>query len=89
MNKYVIYGGKSCTFCARSRFLLEDYDIKHEYHDVDKEFKTRNEFFDKFASQTNNKRSIPIVFVNNTFLGGWEDLKKFVSENENQLDDDF
>lgn len=88
-NKYVVYGGKGCKWCYKAEFLLDDNELEFEYHDVDKEFESKKAFFDEFSDRTNNKRTIPVIFVNGKFLGGYDQLEKFVTANEVLIVDDF
>ena len=87
--KYKIYGGKACKWCHKARFMLEDYELDFQYIDIDVEFSSRTEFFDKFKKISNNKRSIPFIFVDGEFLGGYTQLEKYIQENEDTYDDDF
>ena len=88
-NKYQVYGGKGCKWCRKAEFLLEDNELEYGYHDVEKEFGSKKSFFDQFADRTNNKRTIPVVFVNGKFIGGYTQLEEFVVSNETLIADDF
>ena len=88
-NNYVIYGGKGCKWCKKAEFLLEDNELKYDYHDVDKEYGSKKNFFDQFSTRTNNKRTIPVVFANEKFLGGYTQLEEFVNNNETSIVKDF
>ena len=88
-NKYVVYGGKGCKWCCKAEFLLEDNELKYDYYDVEKKFGSKKAFFDEFSSRTNNKRTIPVVFVNGKFLGGYTQLEQFVINNETLIAEDF
>ncbi len=89
MAKYKVYGGKSCKWCHKALNLLEDFDLNFEYIDIDANFASRTEFFSKFADISNNKQTIPLIFVDDTYLGGYKQLEEYVSKHEDAYDDDF
>jgi glutaredoxin len=87
--KYIIYGGEKCKWCSKARELMKDNDLIFEYHDVEKEFDSKKQFFDDFSDKTNHKQTIPVVFVDNEFIGGYTELEKYVNNNEDCFVEDF
>jgi len=65
---YNIYSIEHCHFCQELVDLLELHDIPF------KQFKVSKDYWKTLANQTNNKKTFPIVFHNNTFVGGYTEM---------------
>lgn len=73
MGKVEIYGAEWCTFCKQAVQLCESNSIEYEYIDVDKPGNMKN-LQERLGSPA---RSIPQIFVDDTFLpGGFTGLKQ-------------
>ena len=74
--KFYFYFSKCDYECLYIRKLLEKYpteEIKVEEEDTEK-------LYDKFAKVTNNYRKLPMVFIDDFFINGRENLKKLLEE---------
>lgn len=68
-----IYGGVGCNYCEMAKKLCEMYKLSYEYLDVG----------DISPLQWQQKigfvpRSIPQIFSDNTYLGGFTEFKTYV-----------
>lgn len=85
---YTIYGSETCPFCVKAKELLNEKEIKYIYHDV-KTYGTLKEALDYLANLTNNQRTIPVIFKKDKFIGGYDDLKKIIDNQELRFDAEF
>lgn len=73
---WTVYGANWCGFCRRAKKMLEQKGVEMVYHDVDKmEGVDKNGVKDKLAHLSNNQRTIPIIFKDGNFVGGFTELK--------------
>ena len=66
-----IYGKKGCTFCKRSKMLCDMKGVEYVYKALDVDY-TKEELMSAIPS---THRSFPAIFIDGSFLGGFEDLK--------------
>ena len=72
--KFYFYFSKWDYECMYIQKLLEKYpveEIKVEEEDVE-------ELYNKFAKVTNNYRKLPMIFIDDFFVGSHENLKKLL-----------
>jgi len=88
-NKLTVYGIKGCPYCAKMKDIAEN--IRGSvYHDIDELInKGLAKSFDDFKRKMNpfiNKYDmVPMVFIEDKFIGGHDDfLKIFSKENKNK-----
>ena len=70
-----IYGKPDCPFCVKAKELCETRNLAYSYHEVGKDL-TRQELLEQFP----NARTVPQIVVNNTRIGGYTDLVKYIEE---------
>ena len=80
---YIIYGSQNCPFCTKAKELLDKNKIQYVYYDVTDK---KTETMDELAEKTNNQRTVPIVFKDSTFVGGYNELSNIILFQE---DEDF
>lgn len=71
---YKVLGKKDCIFCERTKQLLKTFNIEFEYLELDKDF-ILGEFIQAVPSW---HRSFPAIFKDDTFVGGFTELKKTI-----------
>jgi glutaredoxin 3 len=72
LSKFVnveLYCNASCQFCKLTRALFQEKRISFTEHRIDKD-KVLKEAMVKRC----NSKSIPQIFINNTHIGGYENL---------------
>ena len=72
-----IYGNDMCKWCLKAKKLAEDYNLKHEWVDLDIDANL-NDFKIRFPSMV----SIPQIVWDDRHIGGYED---FAEEVENTV----
>ena len=70
-----VYGKPDCTWCSASKQLLSDRNIKFEYYSVGE-----NIGIDFILETFPGVKTVPIIEVNNKFIGGYEQLKQYLEE---------
>jgi glutaredoxin len=98
--EYLIYGGPNCKFCRLCKVALESYDLKYTYVDIDQypkyvDHKVLYKDFASFGLIPENYKTIPLVFINGTFIGGYTALDTHLeklqeeSDSEVEMETDF
>jgi glutaredoxin len=85
-NKELIFFGLSyCEYCKKTIRLLKKKRITYKYYIIDKYF---NIFFDILLKVSelfpnleiiNTHKTVPVIFMNNKFIGGFTDLEKMLN----------
>ena len=71
----VIYSTKNCPFCVAAKNLLESLSIPLEEIDLTSDIEKRLEISTKY-----NWRTVPMIIINDNFIGGFDELNKLYSE---------
>ena len=77
--KVKIYTIKDCMFCQLAKQLLKKKNIKYEEIIID----STNNTFENLKTKT-NFTTLPQIFINNTFIGGYSELKVLLENIKNQ-----
>ena len=73
-----IYTWATCPFCIRAKLLLWWKGVNFTEYKID----GNNTARDNMAKRANGKRTVPQIFVNNTHVGGCDDLYDLDARNE-------
>lgn len=68
MKKNIIYCSDTCPFCQRAYQLLEDNNIPYQ-----KKYISKQNDWDELMEKT-GRTTVPQVFINDTHIGGFDDL---------------
>lgn len=66
----IIYTSTFCSYCVRAKQLLKEKGISFEEINLDHDPKKREEL-----EQLTQQRTTPQIFLNDKFVGGFEQLK--------------
>ena len=80
MKKVVIYTGPLCNYCSAAKHLLNKKKINYTEFDIGVDSLKRQEMQEK----TNGAKTIPQIFIGDTYVGGYNELKAL--ENKGELD---
>ena len=85
-----IYGKKPCSFCDEARNLAMDMGENINYKDVIQQlgYKSLDDFFDKTDLKIpENHRSVPVIFKNDEYVGGYMELLELLKQQEIDLEE--
>ena len=71
MKKVTMYTGDPCSFCEAAKALLKTKNVEIEELDVWKDPAKAKEMLQR----TNGARTIPQIFIGDTYVGGYQELK--------------
>ena len=80
MKKVVIYTGPMCNYCSAAKHLLNKKKVSYTEIDIAVDSSKLQEMQEK----TNGARTIPQIFIGDTYVGGYNELKAL--EVEGKLD---
>lgn len=66
----VIYSTNYCPYCDRAKMLLDSKGLTYTEIDVTEDESLRAEMVEK----AEGRRTVPQIFINNTPIGGFDDL---------------
>lgn len=69
MANVVLYGTQACPYCVRAEQLLARKGVEPRKIDVGADALGRQEML-----QRSGRRSVPQIFINDTHIGGFDDL---------------
>ena len=70
-----VYGTQFCPFCVAAKDLLTAKGLQYESIDLTND----PDLMEKLAQEL-NYRAVPMIFVDDKFIGGFTDLQKLDSE---------
>ena len=71
MQKIVIYTGPMCNFCSAAKHLLNKKKINYTEFDIGVDSSKMQEM----QERTKGARTIPQIFIGDTYVGGYNELK--------------
>jgi len=79
-----IYGAQNCPNCIKAKDALDMSKCNYTYYDIGKkEDGAFIEFFFEFKHLIpDNHRTVPVIFYENIFIGGYTQLCRFLTDNE-------
>lgn len=72
---FKIYGTDKCHYCILAKNLLKKENILYEFIDVSDKV---SETLDKYSKITKNQRTIPLIFYDKLFIGGYIELSEYI-----------
>lgn len=77
MSSVTIYSSEYCAYCRRAKRLLEDKGVDYEEVLIDRDDRKRAELAERHGWKT-----VPLIFVNGRFVGGYDELADLDSSGE-------
>ena len=71
MQKVVIYTGPMCNYCSAAKHLLNKKKVNYIEFDIAIDSSKMKEMQEK----TKGARTIPQIFIGDTYVGGYDELK--------------
>lgn len=80
MKQITIYTTKICPYCVQAKALLKRLGLP--YTDISLEDKP--ELRKKLSDENNGYRTVPMIFIDNKFIGGYMELEALARANKLQ-----
>ena len=80
MKNVIIYTGPMCNYCSAAKHLLNKKQVNYTEFDIAIDSSKMKEMQEK----TKGARTIPQIFIGETYVGGYTELKAL--EKEGKLD---
>lgn len=74
MEQVIVYGKRDCNYCKLSVKFLEQRKISYKYIYIQENL---TDFLNKKSKETDNTRTIPLIFIDNNFIGGYMNLLEY------------
>jgi len=71
MKKVVIYTGPMCNYCSAAKHLLNKKKVDYTEFDIGADSSKMQEM----QERTKGARTIPQIFIDDTYVGGYMELK--------------
>lgn len=71
MAKVELYTWTYCPYCKQAKKLLEEKNISYKDHPIDRNNEKKQELYKK-----TNQNTVPFIFINGEFIGGYSELKE-------------
>jgi len=72
MTHVVIYTKTVCPYCTSAKSLFKNLGIQFEEINLD----GNDELRAKLSSENNGFRTVPMIFIDGKFIGGFDDANK-------------
>ena len=76
MKKVLIYTGPMCNYCSAAKHLLNKKKVNYTEFDIAVDSSKRQEMQEK----KNGARTNPQIFIGDTYVGGYNELKALEAE---------
>ncbi|MCX6129935.1 MAG: glutaredoxin [Proteobacteria bacterium] len=70
MREIKIYTSSNCTFCVQAKRMLSQLKLTFEEIGLD----DKPEIRQKLSEENGHYRTVPMIFIDNKFIGGYTDL---------------
>ena len=71
MKKVVVYSGPMCNYCSAAKHLLNKKKVNYIEFDI----KADPAKMKEMQERTKGARTIPQIFIGETYVGGYNELK--------------
>lgn len=71
-----VYTASYCSYCVQAKALLKRENLSFEEINLDDQPELRH----KLSSENNGYRTVPMIFVNGKFIGGYTELVQWQRE---------
>lgn len=72
MKPVLIYTTSVCAYCDAAKKLLRSLNVEYEETKLDGKDALRQ----KLSQENNGWRTVPMIFIQGKFIGGFDDLNK-------------
>jgi len=76
--KVEIYSTALCPYCSRAKMLLDKKGVPYTEYRIDQ----HAGFFDEMLERSNDRTSVPQIFINDKHIGGFDELAELDVDDE-------
>ena len=76
--KALIYTKQNCSYCVKAKNLLNIKQVEFTEVEIGKDM-LREDFISMFPEQ----KSVPLIFIDDNRIGGYDDLRKYFDSKAN------
>ena len=85
-KEWTIISKQGCPYCKKAKDLLQQHNQTQKIIEITS--KNRDEIYKQIDSLTDSYRYFPVIFDKNAnFIGGYTELKKNLSNQEEDIED--
>lgn len=84
-----IYGKENCTFCNQAKTYLCAKAIDFEYISLDSKESVVQMKEEVLGISADDKVLVPVVIIEGNWIGGYNELKKYIEENYSLVGDTY
>lgn len=78
MAEVIIYTKTICPYCSAAKNLFQSLGVKYEEINLD----GKDELRAKLSQENNGYRTVPMIFIDKKFIGGFDDANKLFKSGE-------
>lgn len=78
MTKIKVYTSDFCAFCTQAKMLLTQLGLAFEEIDLSNDPETRL----RLSQENNGYRTVPMIFIDDEFIGGYQELRELQKTGE-------
>lgn len=85
-NKILIFSKTNCIYCSKAKSILDQFKLDYKAIELDVKQNCPNENCDQLVKSLiwqTRIRTVPQIFINGKFIGGFNDLEKLSRDKEN------
>jgi glutaredoxin 3 len=83
MKEIIIYSKDICPYCNKAKALLQRKKAKFDFQITEIKI-TNDQQKEEMISKSNGRMTVPQIFINNSHIGGCDDL--YLLEEQGKLD---
>ena len=76
MKKVTVFSSIRCPYCIKAKRLLDSKNVQYEEIDITDDDEARTKLIEK----SNGMRTVPQIFIDETHVGGCDDLYELESK---------
>ena len=74
-DTYIVYSKRNCSFCVRAIDLIEYQGFQVQVKKIDE----NSEYFQEMRNLAPSMRTMPVIFKDNSLIGGYSELVEHFS----------
>ncbi|OBT09465.1 glutaredoxin [Vibrio sp. UCD-FRSSP16_10] len=81
----IVFGKATCPYCVKAKKKLDEAGIAYQYHDVVKDSAALYRMIPEVKAHIGQKTpvTVPQIWMNGEYIGGYDDLEKWLPSNKN------